>query len=268
MNASEVVIRASSWSGLFDCAYKWEGVHLLGITKPAGLRALLGSALHRSTAAFDEARMEGSPASVDDTAGLAVDLLRNPDFEVDASQDDLTVWEAERIALPLHVTYCRQWSPRFRFRAVEARIAPFRIDCGDTTVVLTGQLDRSRVVAGSDKDRIVDLKSGGAAVQKGAAVTKGHGAQVGAYGLLYEATTGREVDDTAEIIGLKTRGKPEVASGEIRGTRRLMVGDENAPGLIEIAAQMFRTGLFPPNPGSMLCSQKYCPRWNACPYHL
>ena len=36
-----LVVRASSWGALFDFAHKWEGEHLQGMRKPAGLRAQL-----------------------------------------------------------------------------------------------------------------------------------------------------------------------------------------------------------------------------------
>ncbi|MFU4421777.1 PD-(D/E)XK nuclease family protein, partial [Pseudomonas aeruginosa] len=62
-------------------------------------------------------------------------------------------------------------------------------------------------------------------------------------------------------------GKPEAAVGEIVGARQMMAGSESHRGLIDYAADMFRSGLFPPNPQSPLCSPKYCPRWRTCPYH-
>jgi len=101
-------------------------------------------------------------------------------------------------------------------------------------------------------------------VQKGVAVTKGHGAQIGTYELLFEHTTGESITSEAEIIGLKTKGKPEIATGSIKNAKRIMTGDQNNPGLIEFAADMFRSGRFFPNSKSMLCSEKYCPRWNSC----
>ncbi|EQB2522406.1 PD-(D/E)XK nuclease family protein, partial [Pseudomonas aeruginosa] len=97
--------------------------------------------------------------------------------------------------------------------------------------------------------------------------TKGHKAQIGTYELLYEHTTGDAITAPAEIIGLKTKGKPEAAVGEIVGARQMMAGSESHRGLIDYAADMFRSGLFPPNPQSPLCSPKYCPRWRTCPYH-
>ncbi len=261
-------VRASSWGRLFDCGYAWEGTHLLGLKKPAGMRALLGTSLHRSTAAFDQGRVDHADLTPDDTADVLVETIHHPDFDVDRSADDLSEKDAEKIGLALHSRYCTEVSPRYDFRAVELTTSPFSIDCGDgVTVTLTGSLDRSRLVAGSKNDRISDLKSGAAAVQKGAANTKGHFAQVGTYQLLYEHTTGRPVDDTAEIIGLKTKGRPEIATGEIHNARARMTGTEEFPGLIEFAARMFRTGDFYPNPGSILCHPKYCARWSQCCYH-
>ena len=264
-------VRASSWGSLFDCAYKWEGTQLLGITKPAGMRALLGSAIHASTAAFDQGRVDLSGVSIDESASVLIDTIHNPDWEVDRSADDLTGKDAERTGLALHNKYCTTISPRFEYSSVELKTKPFDIYCGNRIIIrLTGRMDRSRLISVSDKNRIADLKSGANAVQKGVANTKGHGAQVGAYSLLAEHTTGKPSDDVAEIIGLKTKGRPEVEVSEIKGTRKMMVGSETPKfsGLIEIAAQMFRTGLFPPNPGSLLCNPKYCARWGQCPYHL
>jgi len=262
-------VRASSWSRLFDCAYAWEGEHLLDYRKPAGMRALLGSSLHHGTAVFDQSRIDHDEVTVDVSVGAFVDMLNAPKFEVDYTADDLQIREAERIGIKLLQAYCTTISPQYYFAAVELETKPFDIDCGGGIVIrLTGTMDRSRAVIKTGKHRIIDLKSGTRAVQKGAAATKGHGPQFGTYRLLSEHTTGVETDETSEIIGLKTSGKPEVAKGYLRGAKRLMTGNAEYPGLIEIAAQMFRTGLFPPNTSSILCAKKYCARWDKCPYHL
>ncbi|WP_437880878.1 PD-(D/E)XK nuclease family protein [Pseudomonas sp. LRF_L74] len=91
-----------------------------------------------------------------------------------------------------------------------------QIDCGNGIVILlTGQLDRARVKRDSDGLGIADVKTGGAAVSQGVAKTKGHAPQIGTYELLYEHTTGERITAPAEIIGLKTKGAPEVGTGEI-----------------------------------------------------
>lgn len=262
-------IRASSWGTLFDCAYRWEGTHLLGLRKPSGRPAVLGTALHASTAAFDSARMANAGLTADDAAAVLVDKLKSPQGDVDYSRDDMTAQQAERIGLALHTRYCLDVSPRYSFAAVELETKPLDIDCGNgVTITLTGTLDRSRLVDLDERgSRIVDLKSGARAVIDGAANTKGHAPQVGTYEILYEHSTGLPITGPAEIIGLKTSGKPEVRTGEIRGAKAQMVGGNEHRGYLEMASEMFRAGLFPPNPQSHLCSERYCARWSRCAYH-
>jgi hypothetical protein len=263
-----VAVRASSWGALFDCAHKWEGEHLLGMRKASGLRAQLGTAIHASTAKFDSSRLPGgSPVSTDEAAGVFVDTLRHPEREIDLSQDELTVNEAERIGLQLHTQYCLDLSPRFTFRSVEATLKPLDIDCGGGVVVrLTGTMDRARVAATPAGSVIPDIKTGSRVIEKGEVKTKGRSAQLGTYQLMHE----QEHDEPtagAQVIALQTTTKPQAGVSPVFDARRVMVGTETAPGLIEFAAEMFRTGLFPPNPASLLCSPKYCARWDTCNFH-
>ena len=260
-----ITVRASSWAGLFDCAYRWEGIHLLGMKNTVGLRAALGTAIHAGTAVFDQAKITGDTVTANDAAGVLVDKLRDPENEFDPAKDDLSMQEAESTGITLLTKYCGEVSPKYNFIAVEMDTKPLDIDCGGGVVVrLKGTMDRARIKKTTGGIGIADLKSGGAAVQKGVAVTKGHGAQIGTYELLYEHTTGESITSEAEIIGLKTKGKPEIATGTIKNAKLIMTGDQDNPGLIEFAADMFRSGRFFPNSKSMLCSEKYCPRWNTC----
>lgn len=274
MNAPEkivtpsLIVRASSWAGLFDCAYKWEGIHLLGLRNVVGLRAALGTAIHAGTAVFDQARITGDTVTADDAAGVVVDKLHDPDNEYDPARDDLSVSEAEKVGVTLLTKYCFDISPRYDFVSVEMDTKPLDIDCGNGVVVrLTGTMDRARIRKGDQGVGIADIKSGSAAVQKGVAVTKGHGPQVGTYELLYEHTTGEAITADAEIIGLKTKGTAEIGIGTIKNGKRVMVGTDDTPGMIEFAAEMFKSGRFYPNPKSLLCSEKYCPRFATCPFH-
>lgn len=261
-------VRASSWGALFDCSYRWEGIHLLKMRNVVGLRAALGTAIHAGSAVFDQSRLDGAGLTADDAAGAFIDKLRDPENEFDPSQDDLSMSEAERIGVTLLTKYCREVSPQFEFVAVEMETKPLDIDCGDGVIVrLTGTMDRARVRRTATGVGIADLKSGSAAVQKGAAVTKGHGPQIGTYEILYEHSTNDVIGDDAEIIGLKTKGTLEIGTGTIKNAKRVMLGTETAPGLIEFAADMFKTGRFYPNPKSLLCSEKYCPRHSTCQFH-
>lgn len=273
MNAPDVItpcltVRASSWPGMFDCAYRWEGIYLLGMRNVVGLRAALGTAIHAGTAAFDQGRLDGSGVTADDATGVCMDTLKDPENEFDPDRDDISMPEAQNFGAILTAKYCVEVSPRYDFLAVEMETKPMDIDCGSGVVVrLTGKMDRARVRRSNGEIGIADLKSGGAAVQKGAANTKGHGPQVGTYEMLYEHTTGAPITAPAEIIGLKTKGTPEIASGTIQNAKRVMTGTDEHPGLIEFAAEMFKTGRFYPNPKSLLCSEKYCPRHPTCPFH-
>lgn len=268
MRVEPYTARASSWGKLFDCAYSWQGEHMLGIKKPAGLRAHLGTSIHASTAAFDLARLEGTNLSADDAAGVFVDSLHKPDREVDYSQDDLDVRTAERIGLKLHTTYCLDIAPQFNYVAVEARLKPMDIDCGGGIVIrLTGSMDRARVTETIGGQHLIsDLKTGSRVIADGEASIKGRSPQLGTYQLMYEQSEGMATEG-AQIIALQTSKAATSAVSKVFDAKRVMVGDENAPGLIEIAAQMFRSGLFPPNPSSHLCSERYCARWSTCPYH-
>src|SRR4029079_19667726 len=141
-----VKVRASSWGSLFDCAMRWEAEHLLGMKKPSGPRALLGTGIHHGTAAFDAGRINDEPITPFEAAELAVNAILDPEYEVDWKADELTPNAATEIAATLVGKYCREVSPRYTFRAVELTTKPLQIDCGGgVTVELTGTLDRSRL---------------------------------------------------------------------------------------------------------------------------
>lgn len=263
-----IPVRASSWGGLFDCAYKWEGEQLLGMRKPSGMRAHLGTAIHAGTAAFDLGRMPGNgPLTVDEAAGAFVDALHHPAYDVATGTDDLKMREAERIGLLLHTAYCYDVSPQFQFRSVEGSLQPLDIDCGGgITVRLTGTMDRARVAESDAGVVIPDIKTGQRVIENGVAQVKGRSAQLGTYQLMYESETG-ELTAGGQVIALKTSKKPEVAVSRVIDAKRVMLGNDTTKGLIAHAADMFRSGNFPPNPSSPLCSEKYCARWNSCTFH-
>lgn len=268
MSGRTVTVRASSWGSLFDCAYRWEGEHLLGMRKPSSLRAHVGTAIHAGTAEFDQARIAGKPITPSDAADAFVDALHQPEGEVDYKSDKtITFDKAELIGLALTTKYCTEISPRFEYKSVEMKLNPLDIDCGDgLTIRLTGTMDRARVAAAEGGVVIPDVKTGSRIIAEGEVVLKGKAAQLGAYQLMYEDTAG---DQTVggQIIGLQTTAAAEVAVSRVFDAKRVMLGPGNEKGLIEMAAIMFKTGFFPPNPQSQLCSDKFCARWNKCIYH-
>lgn len=261
-----IPIRASSIATLFDCSFKWEGIHLLGMKSQNSSRAALGTAIHAGTAAFDQARIDGNGITVDEASDFL--LVSLTEAEVDWRQGDLSFKQAMYIGIALLMRYCNEISPLYEFSSVEMTTEPLVLDCGDgVSIELMGQLDRSRIITGQYGYGIGDIKTGKTAVVNGVAKTKGHRAQMGAYEILFEYSTGEEITLPAHILGLKTSDKPEVGIGEIHNAKELLIGTEENKGLLEYAATMFRTGDFFPNPNSGLCSDRFCPRWAKCPYH-
>jgi hypothetical protein len=262
-----VEVRASSWGRLFDCSYAWEGEHLLGLRRPSGLRASLGTAIHASTAAFDQARIDGRPISISDAADVFIQTLHNPTDDVDYKQDrSITMREAEQIGLTLHAKYCAEISPRYEFKAVEMKMDPLDLNVGDNMIIrLKGTMDRARVAKGGAGAIIPDIKTGARLFADNEVVLKGRSAQLGAYQLMYESNT-QEVTEGAQIIALQTTAAAQAGVSRIFDARRVMLGTKYEPGLIDFAGTIFKTGHFQPNPQSSLCSEKFCARWNSCIY--
>lgn len=260
-------IRASSFGGLFDCAYRFEGEQLLRMHRPSSLRAWLGTSIHASTAAFDQAKLAGDPISANDAADVFVRTLYEPAEDVDFKDPKLSLREAERIGLTLHARYCAEIAPQMRYESVEMPLTPLHLACGDgIEIKFTGTMDRARVARTAAGKVITDLKTGGRLISEGVVSTKGRAAQLGTYQLLSEHTDGEQTAG-AQIIALQTTSTMQVGVSRVFDAKRQLVGTPEAPGLIEMAAKMFKLGLFPPNPQSVLCDKKYCSRWNACPYH-
>lgn len=259
-------IRASALSTLFDCPARFEAVHILGMKNPSSGAAQLGTAIHASTALFDESRLlGGSPLSADDCAGALVDAIHNPDNEVD--WEDTNPKDAEKIGLALHSRYCADIAPQQDYIGVEVQCE--RLEIVDLGIALTGTTDRIRRLPDGSLG-IADLKTGGRAVgTDGRAVTAGHGPQMGVYELLSEQATGQILTAPAQIIGMNTGKTPaaqRVGTGEIKDARAALVGDEHNTGLLEHASKLIHSGSFYGNSKSVLCSPRYCPRYTTCKY--
>ena len=78
MSGTVVSIRASSLPEAFDCPARFEAKHLLGMRSPRSGKALLGTAIHASTAVYDRSRLEQSGITVDEAAAAAVDAIHHP----------------------------------------------------------------------------------------------------------------------------------------------------------------------------------------------
>lgn len=265
------VVRASSWPSLFDCAYKWYWQNLMGLRSPSGGAAALGTAVHAGTAAYDQQILDGKFAQIIDAVDVARDALANPRDEV-LWDEGLTPNEADTLAVKLTSRYCAEIAPTRTYTAVELECTALDIATEHGVVRVTGTTDRVRQLEDGRKG-ISDVKTGGRATEKTAtggrrAVTKGHHIQLGIYTLMAEQASGERMDGPAEIIGLQTSKDTPCATGDIADVKTPLLGDGKVPGLISIAAGMLKSGVFPPNPKSMLCSAKYCPAHAShCKYH-
>jgi len=231
---------------------------------PTNPKALLGRAVHASTAVFDQSELDGAGITPDEAAGAAVDAIHKPDEEVDWADEKPS--EVEKIAVSLHGKYCTQVAPTQVYRAVEVACESLTIE--DLGITLTGTTDRIRET--SSGLGIVDIKTGKAAVKtNGTVETKGHTYQIGVYELLAEHASGLHLTASAQIVGLNT-AKTEVAqrvgSGEIKGARSILLGDSETQGILQTAANIIHRGDFWGNPKSMMCHKAYCPVFSVCNY--
>lgn len=262
-----ITIRASSLSDLLDCPARWESKHLRGMRMPSSPKAILGKAVHASTARFDLSTMSGAGLTADEAAGAAVDAIHKPDEDVDWQADEITPAVAEKIALGLHRAYCSEIAPGMDYLGVEVTCEALTIT--DLWLTLTGTTDRVR----KDPDGgigVADIKTGGNAVAAdGTVKTAGHGVQLAVYELLAGQALGRPMDTPAQIIGMqtgKTAKGQRVAVGECPGSMAALLGDEDHPGLLQYASRLIHSATFFGNPRSQLCSEKYCPAWRSCHY--
>jgi hypothetical protein len=261
-----IQIRSSSWAELFDCAARWAAKNLDGIVMPSSVAAHIGTAIHAGTAAFDESGMAGDRISPMDAADLAVDELR-ADENVRWTTSEPSRREAEAIVISQTLAYCKTFD-HYQWAAVEHQCQPLDIDMGaDLTIRLTGTLDRIRKHPDS-RLGVADLKTGVRRINSDGLVdTAADGAQLGCYELLYEADTGLVIDAPAEILAIDSKCAGVVASAAVPRTREILIGSDEEPGLIFMAAMYLRAGIFPPNPKSGLCSDRYCPIYDRCKYH-
>lgn len=260
-----VNIRASSLSELFDCPARWEAKHILGMSMPRSGAAQLGTAIHASTAAYDQSRLPGgAPMRIDDAADLLVDSLLHPEEEV-IWDPEVPRKKAEKIGLALHVRYCAEIAPLREYTGVEVKCD--KLGFPDLGISISGTNDRVRKTVNGGRG-ISDLKSGGRAVNaNGQANTQGHELQVAVYEVLAEYVLGVPITEPAEIVGLqtgKTLNSQRVGTAEIKDARALLIGNDERPGALEYASKIIRSGDFHGNNKSYLCSAKYCPAHPIC----
>lgn len=277
----EQLVRASSIKDALDCGMRYEAKQILGVRMPSSGVSHLGTALHKGASTYDQSVIDGSPVSPDDAVAAFVDTLNlpnNPEEPLDDGvkwDDDLQKRDAEEVGRKGVVNYITDIGSKRRYKAVEAKLEQYRIDFPEerVTLILTGKTDRIRgainPVTGVQGHGITDIKSGATRVSKAERKVKvaAEKAQLGVYELVAEKASGLTIDQPAEIAGISTAQHASVATVEVHGTRAALVGTSEAPGVLDFLAKMLRSGVFPPNPSSNLCSRKFCPIYDRCPYH-
>lgn len=267
MTQDAVKIRVSTLENLFDCPARWASQHLDGRTLPQTGNARLGTAIHAGTAAFDRARMEGNPISIDDAAGVVVDTIWNKDEPVEWYDDKPEV--VENVAVSLHTLYCREIAPKYIPVAVEVECEALQFT--DLGLILTGTTDRVYKGLTTENMGILDIKSGKNIVSPDGTVNvNSKPLQLGGYELMTQVALGVELKMPAVVVGLqagKTSKGQRVGTGYLTRPRDLLVGTKDHPGALEHASRIIHGGWFPGNPRSMMCSEKYCPIFHECKFH-
>jgi PD-(D/E)XK nuclease superfamily len=267
-------IRASSWSTLFDCQHRWYWKNIYGLKSPSSGKAMVGTAVHAGTAYYDQHVIEGTANVLTSTHAIDAAREKIADPEQDVQwDDDMNKSMADHYAKGLTAKYIWDVAPKVKYRAVEVLCNALDVETEHGTLRLTGTTDRIRDF-GEGRLGIADVKTGGAATARGPAreilaATKGHGAQLGVYTLMAEHESGSRLEGPATIIGLQTTAQMPSGIGEIKDVRTPLIGTEDAPGMITIAAKILKEGMFAPNPSSKLCSAKYCAAHaqGRCKYH-
>ena len=260
-----LTLHASSLSDIFDCPARFKARHIDKISMPTSGSAYIGTSIHEGAATFDQARLDGKRISIDDAVGVCVDKLFAKDEEIDWG--DSSAEEAEPIASALVKLYCKEVAPKYKYVAIEARCNDLEI--ADLDIKLIGTIDR--VYRDSTGDLgIADIKTGKTIVGTDYTVkTKSYGIQMGIYEILAEHTLNQEILAPALIIGLqtaKTAKGQRTAIGEIICAKETLLGDDGQKGYLEIASNIIKSGDFYGNPRSVLCSEKFCPIFNDCPW--
>jgi hypothetical protein len=270
-------IRASSFPTFLDCPDRWVALQVEGMKLPTYGPSHLGTSLHHAAGQFDLSYLQGDPITPDDAVDLAVDMIKSTDANVVWAKD-LRQKDAIDLAVPLTLSYCNDIAMNETFEEVELKCEPLTISMENgVSIRLTGQVDRvrSRTVNSIAPDGppviqrgISDLKSGRGVISNGEIAVEKHIAQLGTYELieiLAEKKTGDHMVLPAQVIAMPTSGTDRrVIAGEVDRPSKVLLGDGKRKGLLETVAVMAKNEVWPGNPRSMLCGEKYCPRYHKC----
>jgi len=239
----------------------WAARVLEGLNLPSSPPATIGTAVHKSTGVFDQAKLDGEIVTADDAAEVCLAHIKDPGEDVDWT--GVSIKKAAEVALGVHTRYCKDIAPIHDYLAIEQTMDELELVWDDLGIklILTGTLDR--LFAKGEEIGVADLKTGARACSQ----TSGkHKAQVGAYELLAEKKTGMMVTMPGELIQLQTSSNYRAAVHPVVNARVALLGDDNHAGILTHMAKSLKSGDFLGNPSSWLCSPKYCPAWERCIY--
>ncbi len=260
----EYRVRASSLSEFFDCPARWYAKNIDKQRLPSSVPALIGTAVHKSTAVFDQAALDDAAITPDDAAETLMEHLKDPGEEVDWAGTSLQ--KAVVIGLGVHTRYCVDVAPTHNYYLIEEPLEDMvvRFD-DDIDIRLTGTLDRMYERDG--KFGVADLKTGARVLGQSSGK---HRAQLGIYELLADELLRKQGSGTIELPGeliqLQTSSNYDVGVVPVHDARTLLLGNDQHKGLLAHVAIALKTGDFWGNPSSWLCSNKYCPAWQTCFY--
>jgi hypothetical protein len=289
------IVRASSWKTLFSCPLSWYYANVEKIRRASAGIAQIGTAIHAGTALFDGPRLRGDSISVEEAVEGALAILYSD--EQDVNWESSAQYKAAETIVARSVNrYCHEIAPNVTYTAVEIRCEDLHINTKHGTIVTTGTIDRVRERAYAVRadgtlepvshraaeekgfqsivfhENIRDIKTGLQAVGYGddgerVATIGAHHLQVGIYTIMTEAELQRDMLAPAEICGISTGKSGDIAVSDLRDVRTALLGTDDRPGMIEMAAKMLKEGDFRPAPGTVMCTPVYCTGWDRCPYH-
>lgn len=277
---SEIILRSSSLSAFSDCQLRAAGIALAPIFRDHGHRllprrthvgALIGSGVHAAgEVALKEKLLSGTVTPIDALEDAGIEGYRARwaqdagDFPVVMDEESPTREHGERQIRRMVGAYRRDVAERAEPLAVESRL-----ECEvEPGLILSGQADLLALDGASGKPTMRDLKTG----RRRSTSPWKHAPQIGSYSLLVRSRgflpEAAQIDllqrvrDSAPQPGVEAQPLDIAATEQIATAVLHDFGAKARAFLVDGDPSRFL-----PNPGSFLCSPKFCPLHgsDACP---
>lgn len=230
-------------STFLECAARWSYKYIHRLPEPPTGKLTLGTAVHQALgmnfAQKIETEVDMPAADVIGQFRLAWQLAEGATAWSDDEDPRAIATTGEQLV----ETYMREQAPKIRPVAVE--------------IIVSGEIAgipvHGRVDVLDTDGRIIDWKTAAASP---CGVLASHALQLATYARLTSGASGEVA--THHLVTTKT---PKI----VAMTRKLTAQDHALPErLYPLAARAMRTGIYPPNRGSMLCSRRNCAFWRQC----